>query len=144
MSFDKMKRLLPCLAVAAALTIGSAHAEPSKVIAVVNGVDIYQSEYDLAAEMMGAELGKLSPEQKKETIMNVLTETLLLSQAADKAASACGRALGGLAGVPESRGVRDSARQRLRFGAEVFWTGSFCCFYVDYHLLVTDRAFFSQ
>ena len=59
-------------------------AEPGDVILMVDGEKIYQRDYDLAARLLGPELAKMGPAQREQVLINVLSETLLLSRLAEK------------------------------------------------------------
>ena len=83
---QKILKVTAGLAIASTLTLGSlAHAQSDKVIATVNGTEIRQSEYNLAEILLTQETAKMSAAQRKQTIMSVLTDTLLMSQLADEA-----------------------------------------------------------
>lgn len=72
------------LAAAAALSTTVLAAEPGDVILTVDGEKIYKRDYDLAARLLGPELAKMGPAQREQVLMNVLSETLLLSRLAEK------------------------------------------------------------
>ncbi len=88
------------IAVAGALLIVSpAFAGGNKVIATVNGIEVYQRDYDLAEKLMARETERMSADQRKQVILSVLTDTLIMSQLAETA------------GIPGS----DEYKERLKF-----------------------------
>lgn len=74
------------LGVAAATVLGASKlaAAPDDVVLDVDGDKIYQRDYDLAERMLAPELSKMGPAQREQVLLNVLTETLLLSRLAEK------------------------------------------------------------
>lgn len=87
MRFFKPASLTRCavsLAAAAVLSTSVFAAEPGDVILTVDGVKIYQRDYDLAARLLGPELAKMGPAQREQVLINVLSETLLLSKLAEE------------------------------------------------------------
>ena len=54
------------------------------VIARVNGVDIRQSDLQLADEDVGADMQAASPEAKREQLISYLADIIMVTQAADK------------------------------------------------------------
>ncbi len=77
-------RYCASLAAAAVLSTSVMAAEPGDVIVTVDGEKIYQRDYDLAAKLLGPELAKMGPAQREQVVINVLSETLLLSRLAEK------------------------------------------------------------
>ncbi|MEM1201555.1 MAG: hypothetical protein AAGI06_19810, partial [Pseudomonadota bacterium] len=69
---------------AAVFTAPNAIAAPDDVILTVDGEKIYQRDYDLAERLLASELAKMGPAQREQVLINVLSETLLLSKLADK------------------------------------------------------------
>ncbi len=73
------------IGVAGAMVLGASNlrAAPDDVILTVDGEKIYQRDYDLAARLLGPELAKMGPAQREQVLINVLSETLLLSRLAE-------------------------------------------------------------
>ncbi len=69
---------------AAAFAAPNAIAAPDDVILTVDGEKIYQRDYDLAERLLASELAKMGPAQREQVLINVLSETLLLSRLAEK------------------------------------------------------------
>lgn len=87
MQFFKQTSLIRCFAsmvAAAVISTSALAAEPGDVILTVDGVKIYQRDYDLAARLLGPELAKMGAAQREQVLINVLSETLLLSKLAEK------------------------------------------------------------
>ncbi len=87
MQFHRLRsatRICMSLAAAAALSTTVLAAEPGDVILTVDGEKIHQRDYDLAARLLGPELAKMGAAQREQVLMNVLSETLLLSRLAEK------------------------------------------------------------
>ncbi|MEM7427560.1 MAG: peptidylprolyl isomerase [Pseudomonadota bacterium] len=57
--------------------------EADKVIATVNGAEIYQRDFDLAKRMLAGELQRMPENRHRQAILRVLTDSLLMSQLAD-------------------------------------------------------------
>jgi peptidyl-prolyl cis-trans isomerase C len=57
---------------------------PDPVVARVNGVDIKQSDLQLADEDVGADMQAASPEAKREHLISYLADIIMVTQAADK------------------------------------------------------------
>lgn len=79
-------KVMAGLAVAGSLALSiPAYAQSNKVIATVNGAEVYQSDYDLAATLLARETANMTEDQRKQTILAVITDTLLMSQLAEEA-----------------------------------------------------------
>ncbi len=77
------------LAIAGAIALAApALADGNKVIATVNGVEIYQRDYDLAERLLAQETRNMPDDRRRQTILSVLTDTLMMAQLADAAGTA--------------------------------------------------------
>lgn len=56
----------------------------NNLVAIVNGIDIKQFEYDIAAQSLQAELANLSKAQQQQKILQFLIDMKLMSEAAKK------------------------------------------------------------
>jgi len=100
-SIRSLARALGAIALAAFLVapaiVKAQDSDP--LIARVNGVEIHQSDLDLAEDEVGASMPQMAPEQKREYLITYLTDVVILSQAADK----------------QKLGDRDDVKHRLVF-----------------------------
>jgi peptidyl-prolyl cis-trans isomerase C len=73
------------VAVLAAAPLSAPRAEDAdKVVARVNGVDIRNSDVAFAEEEVGGNIPSMPPEQKRDYLINYLTDVIILSQAAEQ------------------------------------------------------------
>ncbi|MBD9374954.1 peptidylprolyl isomerase [Rhizobium sp. ARZ01] len=72
------------IAIAAAHGVASAEDEPDPVVAKVGGVEIHQSEIDLAIAGLDPQLANLPPEQKKVAALSALIDVKVLAAGASK------------------------------------------------------------
>jgi peptidyl-prolyl cis-trans isomerase C len=61
----------------------SLRAQSDSVVARVNGVEIHQSDLDLAEEEAGEQLAQLPPDARRDYLISYLTDMLLIDKAAD-------------------------------------------------------------
>jgi peptidyl-prolyl cis-trans isomerase C len=59
-------------------------AQSDSVVAKVNGVEIHQSDLDVAEEEMGEQLAQLPAEARRDYLITYLTDMLLVDKAADE------------------------------------------------------------
>ena len=87
MSFDRLfaARLLGAIALAALLGAPITRAQDSDpVLARANGVDIRQSDLNLAEEDIGSAMPQMGPDQKRDYLITYLADVIILAQAADQ------------------------------------------------------------
>jgi len=76
---------LAAAAVLAAPTVtASAQTPPDPVIAKVNGIEIHQSDLALAEEEVGGQLPQGSADAKRDYLVGIVTNMILLAQAAEE------------------------------------------------------------
>src|SRR5499427_6049432 len=78
-------RLAGAAALAALLIVPIARAEDrDTVVARANGVDIRQSDLNLAEEDIGSAMPQMGPDQKRDYLITYLADVIILAQAADQ------------------------------------------------------------
>jgi peptidyl-prolyl cis-trans isomerase C len=78
-------RLAGAAALAALLIVPIARAEDGDtVVARANGVDIRQSDLNLAEEDIGSAMPQMGPDQKRDYLITYLADVIILAQAADQ------------------------------------------------------------
>lgn len=77
--------LIMGMMISTALVGSQAHAQESKVVAIVNGVEITTADIEIAAEDLLAQLQAVPAQQRFRFLVEYLVERQLLAQAADKA-----------------------------------------------------------
>src|SRR5580704_19003720 len=73
------------LALVLSMPVNIVLAEDSDpIVARANGVDIHESDLALAEEEIGNNIPNMPPEQKRDYLINYVTDVVVLSQAAGK------------------------------------------------------------
>jgi len=83
-SFRRAMTLVAALAIAFAVSVPARAQDKDPLLAKVNGVEIRQSDLTLAEEDLGQEAAALPHEAKREQIIRLLADIILVSQEAER------------------------------------------------------------